>query len=1085
MDNENSIIKSSHRLTLKNVMIKKTVRQYVLSHLLLVTLFSTFLGISQTLPMKSRIINYQEQSALFDLETSEICGTDFIREEALKQNTLVKDEYYKNIQNIQQYISNKKLNKSESSQYRIPVVIHVIHNGEPVGTGTNISDAQIQSQMDRLNSAFDNVGGGTNSVFTDITFCFAENGSNGSTVSWPGISGVNRIQDAQTNTGLSSASQANLMSVINWPSNQYLNIWLVSTINGSTTGVIGYAPQPLTAGPLDGVVIQTNVFGDNTGGGTYSLLPGYDLGMTMVHEAGHYLGLYHTFQGASCTEVDCNANGDMICDTPPTQSGSTCSTPICSGAQIENYMDYTVDACKDTYTQGQKDWMEGTINTVRPNLVSPENLTLTGVPCAPLGLLAAFTQSKSQICIDDIVDFTATTTSNTATTFLWTFLGGSPSTATGVGPHTITYSASGDFDVILETNDGTDNLINTSANAVYVTDCGTGITGAQAQWYFQQNNAVDFTSGAPVGIMGSFNSRVEGAATVSNASGDLVFYTDGYRAWKTTGAITSSLRTVNTPPDISESPAQGAVIIPDPNNIDNYYTFSNPGVESTLSEGIRYSLYEGATQSFPTIINQPPVTNYTVTEHLAAASHCNGTDYWVIYHGAEAGVNDKFLAYQVSATGVSATPIISDAFSVPVIKAANDWIGQIDIAPNGRLMAATNINSSSLFIYEINRANGQITLLTSAPYTGGYGVSFSPNSEFLYVAQGTKLRQYKVSEILACGSTVGFKELINSNTGVFKSLQIGPDGKIYMNRNFQPWLDVINYPNEEITVANPNAIGFNDFGVFLPSASSLGSRGSLPNMIDVPLGLTDANFDFCITNCGEVEFHNLSCGDQFSWDFGETNTSTVENPSHTYTSPGTYTVTFTTTTPLAAGGTNTSTATKTITINVPVVPTIVGSQSIDCPTPVNQFAQYSPNPLDPNLDYYWTVTGGTLVESNPTDIAYIDWLNSGSLTLLAIDPISGCMEETSIDIRCNTLSNTTFEEPNFKVFPNPTKIGFVNIKTELNDPVNVTVFDILGKQVISETLNNNKLNVSQLSGGLYILKLSQNDTVTTIKLLIE
>ena len=978
--------------------VKLNVLLILLLHrLLFVFLFYTCLGAAQ-IPNVNRIINYQKQSPLVNIGASEICGTDFIREEALKQNALVRDDYYKTIKTIQQYISNKKHFGSDSSQYRIPVVVHVIHNGEPVGTGTNISDAQIQSQMDRLNAAFDNIGGGINSVFTDITFCFAENGSSGSTVSWPGISGVNRIQDAQTNTGLSAVSQANLMSVINWPSNQFLNIWLVSTINGSPTGVIGYAPQPLTGGPLDGIVIQTNVFGDNSGGGTYSLLPGYDLGMTMVHEAGHYLGLYHTFQGASCSEVNCNTEGDLICDTPPTKLGSTCSTPICSGAQIENYMDYTFDACKNTYTLGQKDWMEATINTVRSNLVSPENLTLTGVPCAPPGLLAEFTQTVSQICANNTVNYTATTTSNTATSFLWTFPGGTPSTATGVGPHTITYNTSGDFDAILETNDGTTNLVNTSVNAVYVTDCGTGITGAQAQWYFQQLCAVDFTSGAPVGFIGSQNSRTEGAASVCDAAGNLEFYTDGRIAWNASGTITNSLRTLAS----NESPAQGAVIIPAPNSSNNYYVFNNPGVESALSEGIRYSLYEGVTQNFPTILNQAPLTNYTVTEHLAAAPHCNGSDFWIIYHGAEAGVNDKFLAYQVTSSGVSNSPVISDAFFVPEIySGGNDWIGQIDIAPNGRLMAATNINSNSLFIYEINRTNGQITLVASTPYTGGYGVSFSPNSEFLYVAQGTSLRQYKVNEILVCGNAANFKELATSNSSFYKSLQIGPDGKIYMNRNFEPWLDVINYPNEEITITNPNAIGYNDYGVFLPTISGMGkSRISLPNMIDVPLGLTDADFDFCITNCGEVQFHNLSCGDQFSWDFGDTNTSTLENPSHTYTAHGTYNVTFTNTTQLASGEINTSSVTKTITIDVPDAVSIVGPTGVNCPTPVNQFAQYSPSTIDPNLEYYWTIIGGTLVGSNPTNVAYVDWSAAGSVELLAINPITGCENTTTINVSC-------------------------------------------------------------------------------------
>lgn len=941
---------------------------------------------------------------------TEPCGTDYIREEALKNDPLKRIAYKENIKKVQEYIARRRTSRSASSQYRIPVVVHVVHNGEPLGTGANISDAQIQSQIDKLNDGFDNVFGGPSSVFTDITFCLAENGPNGSAVTWSGLPGVNRLSHVQTHAGLSPIDQLNLMGAISWPSNQYLNIWVVSTINGSYTGVIGYAPQPLSAGPLDGIVIQANVFGDNSVG-TYSLLSNYDLGMTLIHEAGHYLGLYHTFQGASCTETDCDDEGDMICDTPPTTIGSSCGSPACTGAQIENYMDYTYDACKNTYTAEQTDWMHGVINTMRSNLVSPENLVLTGVPCIPPGLLATFSQDVSQICMGSSVTYTAITAGNTATSFEWTFEDGIPSTATGPGPHTVTYSTSGDFDVTLETNDGVANLINTEANAVYVTDCGAGITGAQAQWYFSWKCALDFSSGIPVDISGSLITRNEGASSVCDASGNLEFYTDGFSAWNSSGLITSSLRAG------SGTAAQGAVIVPDPDNGGNYYVFTNPGIEGAsggfIDGTIRYSLYEGATEDFPTVINQAPVTSYTVSEHLAAVPHCNGTDYWVIYHGAEE-VNDKFLAYKVSTAGVSNSPVMSDAF--PITNDGHgffgriEWQGQIDIAANGRLMAVTSRGSNSMWIYELNRANGEITLLTSTPlpdegvYTA-YGVSFSPNSEFLYVFHGAELRQYKVSELLTCGGDVDYKTFATTpSPGGLRSLQIGPDGKIYINRpGPSKSLDVINYPNEEITAMSPNAIGYNESGVYLAS-SVVGTRYTLPNMIDVPLGLIDADFDFCITNCGDVEFHNLSCGNTFSWDFGDATTSTLENPSHTYAGPGTYTVTFTTTTNLASGGTTSSTVTKTININIPATPSIVGPQIVDCPTPVNEFAQYIPSPFDPSLEYSWTPTGGALVGANPTDVAYIDWTSPESLYLYAVDPLTGCESSTLIDVYCESTS---------------------------------------------------------------------------------
>jgi hypothetical protein len=73
----------------------------------------------------------------------------------------------------------------------------------------------------------------------------------------------------------------------------------------------------------------------------------------------------------------------------------------------------------------------------------------------------------------------------------------------------------------------------------------------------------------------------------------------------------------------------------------------------------------------------------------------------------------------------------------------------------------------------------------------------------------------------------------------------------------------------------------------------------------------------------------------------------------------------------------------------------------------------------------------------------------------------------------------------FSIYPNPAKSDFVNITTTSNEKINVTVFDILGKQVISQTINNNRLNVSILNTGVYILKLNQNGATTTKKLVIK
>jgi len=84
----------------------------------------------------------------------------------------------------------------------------------------------------------------------------------------------------------------------------------------------------------------------------------------------------------------------------------------------------------------------------------------------------------------------------------------------------------------------------------------------------------------------------------------------------------------------------------------------------------------------------------------------------------------------------------------------------------------------------------------------------------------------------------------------------------------------------------------------------------------------------------------------------------------------------------------------------------------------------------------------------------------------------------------NTLSTQDLSTVNFSIYPNPTSNGFVNITTTSNEAINVKVFDVLGKQVLSQTINN-RLNVSNLNTGVYILQLNQNGATTTKKLVIK
>lgn len=269
-------------------------------------------------------------------------------------------------------------------QFTIPVVVHVIHNGEAIGTGSNISDAQVLSQIQVLNEDFRRIVGtrGFNNhpdgADVEVEFCLAKQDPDGCVTT-----GIDRIDMSAVSTSWSGPG-GNTDTVLKpatiWDASQYMNMWSVNFTSGT---LLGYAQFPGGTANTDGVVSNYTYFGSNDAAGV--TIPGaFNLGRTMTHEVGHYLGLYHTFQGG------CFGSGDFCNDTPPVASansnGSACNpNNSCTNDSpdlddmIENYMDYTTDACMDTFTNDQKARVIAVMNTAanRPN-------TTTSDKCTPL-----------------------------------------------------------------------------------------------------------------------------------------------------------------------------------------------------------------------------------------------------------------------------------------------------------------------------------------------------------------------------------------------------------------------------------------------------------------------------------------------------------------------------------------------------------------------------------------------------------------------------------------------------------------------------------------------------------------------------
>ncbi|MDP5082126.1 MAG: zinc metalloprotease [Winogradskyella sp.] len=274
---------------------------------------------------------------------------------------------------------NEASTNSDTFIYLIPVVVHVVHNGEEIGTGANISEAQVKSQIEVLNEDFRRISGtngfNPDGVDTQIEFYLATLDPEGNMLSEPGIHRYNGGLPVWP-TGFFTSVDSQLKPATFWDPNRYFNIWTVNFGGFVGRNLLGYAQFPSNSGlsglnvnggsaETDGIVVGYKYFGSSEKGNFSDLNTTYDLGRTTTHEVGHWLGLRHIWGDGDCA-VD-----DFCDDTPISDEPNySCETHVSCGTQdmIENYMDYTEDQCMSLFTQNQKDRMIQVLqNSIRRN----------------------------------------------------------------------------------------------------------------------------------------------------------------------------------------------------------------------------------------------------------------------------------------------------------------------------------------------------------------------------------------------------------------------------------------------------------------------------------------------------------------------------------------------------------------------------------------------------------------------------------------------------------------------------------------------------------------------------------------------
>lgn len=371
----------------------------------------------------------------------------------------------------------------------IPIVVHVMHLGEPVGTGTNISDDDIREKIKALNQRYrkiEGTWGDGNGVDVEIEFALAVRDPQGNCTN--GITRTNMAAYADyvqngVELNVVGMDDEDLKEVIFWDSNNYYNIWIVSEIDNGETATDGYAYFASAHGEAyDGAVILYSSFQDPESS-------------TSTHELGHAFNLYHSFEGDGTGSIcpppnGCGSGlGDCCADTPPHKRSTVgdcgaAGTNECDGGSTdmsfrENYMDYS-GVCRNMFTANQKTRMLAALEERASLLAENGNMSLVppGAPEADFYIINGYL-----VCQDADVPLELMNTSSCVPnnylaesdwgddiSFLWTLSNGTDSyTFTEQNP-VITIPQPGTYSISLQVTNANGSDTKTVENALLVTN---------------------------------------------------------------------------------------------------------------------------------------------------------------------------------------------------------------------------------------------------------------------------------------------------------------------------------------------------------------------------------------------------------------------------------------------------------------------------------------------------------------------------------------------------------------------------------------------------------------------------------------
>lgn len=538
--------------------------------------------------------------------------------------------------------------------------------------------------------------------------------------------------------------------------------------------------------------------------------------------------------------------------------------------------------------------------------------------------------------------------------------------------------------------------------------------GEANNWYFGLNAGLSFASGSPVALTNGQLVTEEGCATISNSSGQLLFYTDGSTIYNRNHQIMLNGSGLFG----HTSSSQSATIVPKPGSASLYYVFTIDA--EARDRGFCYSIVDMSLDGgLGGVTIDKNILIYVPTcEKISVIKHSNTTDYWIVTH---AFGSNAFVSYLLTSYGFSASPVTSNVGFSPRSPAISSSIadssrGCMKISPNGSKIAVVYSStgwgiSGYLQVLDFDNSTGLITNPQTLIEENGelYGVEFSPNSEVLYFSNLThfSIIQFDLTSPDVVNSAVILQDSSNPRA-LAGAFQLGPDNKIYVSHANSNKIGVIN---------NPNVIGI---GCDLQLNSiDLGGK-----ICQIGLPVFNQSYFFtpsiqlnnaCVNQNTAFQFSTNQTVISANWNFGDGTSSNLISPTHSYGTSGNYTVSVSIVTSHGTGN-------NTRQITIYPQPTLLNSTISlkQCDDTIDGFSAFNltesipllvSNPAGLTVTFHETILEAQNNTNSITNsTAYPNQVVSNDIIYVRVQNSNGCYKTAQLNLQVSTtLIPSTFQ----------------------------------------------------------------------------